>query len=226
MWHSAVQERGFAVIPGIFPREEIDRLIEALAREPIHRTKAGIRHALCHPSVAQFAQDLRLLEIAEGIMGNKAFPFRATVFDKSPASNWLVAWHQDTALPVRARCDTPGWGPWSIKQGITYARAPASALSKILALRVHLDDSMSGNGPLRVLPATHTLDVLTDEKLHEISTDVSAVECLVPRGGVIAMRPLLVHSSSKSEAQVPRRVLHIEYAVSRELGNGLELAIA
>jgi hypothetical protein len=40
------------------------------------------------------------------------------------------------------------------------------------------------------------------------------------------MRPLIVHSSSKSETQTPRRVLHIEYATSGALGNGLELAIA
>ena len=26
----------------------------------------------------------------------QAMPFRATLFDKSPMSNWLVAWHQDS----------------------------------------------------------------------------------------------------------------------------------
>ena len=36
-------------------------------------------------------------------------------------------------------------------------------------------------------------------------------ECLCPPGGVIAMRPLLVHASSKSVTTASRRVLHIEY---------------
>jgi hypothetical protein len=37
------------------------------------------------------------------------------------------------------------------------------------------------------------------------------------------MRPLLVHSSSKASGPLPRRVLHIEYATSRVLGDYVEL---
>ena len=52
------------------------------------------------------------------------------------------------------------------------------------------------------------------------------VEAHVPRGGVLAMRPLLVHSSSKARDDGPRRVLHLEYADGLELAPGLRLAIA
>jgi hypothetical protein len=38
------------------------------------------------------------------------------------------------------------------------------------------------------------------------------------------MRPLTVHASSKSIGDQPRRVLHIEYAATVNLGSGLELA--
>ena len=47
----------------------------------------------------------------------------------------------------------------------------------------------------------------------------------MPRGGVLAMRPLIVHASSKSRVEKSRRVLHIEYAASPALSNGLELTI-
>jgi hypothetical protein len=40
------------------------------------------------------------------------------------------------------------------------------------------------------------------------------------------MRPLTLHASSKSIAGEPRRVLHIEYAATIDLGHGLELAVA
>lgn len=40
------------------------------------------------------------------------------------------------------------------------------------------------------------------------------------------MRPLLVHGSSKAETDRRRRVLHIEYADSLDMGAGLDLAIA
>ena len=103
----------------------------------------------------------QMIDLAREVLGPDAFPFRATLFDKSPTANWLVVWHQDTALPLRERIDQPGWGPWSIKEGIDYAHAPATALSQVLALRVSCDDSTVDNGPLRVLPRTHTLGVLS-----------------------------------------------------------------
>src|SRR5437899_2963288 len=226
MWQRSVEEHGFAIIPDVLAGEDISRLSGDLADAQLHRSRAGVRHALRNPAVAGLAQDSRLLRIAKGVLGSKAFPFRATLFDKSPASNWLVVWHQDTALPLQERREIPGWGPWSVKEGVNYAQAPASALSQVLALRVHLDDSTAENGPLRVLPGTHTLGVLTDEALHDLSTRIAVVDCLVPRGGLLAMLPLIVHASSKSQSEAPRRVLHIEYASSMNIADGLKLVIA
>lgn len=176
--------------------------------------------------VAELARQAQMIGLARDILGPDAFPFRATLFDKSPAANWLVVWHQDTALPLRARADIPGWGPWSVKEGIHYAHGPTAALSKVLALRIHFDDSLSKNGPLRVLPGTHRLGVLADGSVHEVSTRITPVECIAPKGTVVAMRPLIIHSSSKSQTEIPRRVLHVEYAASESIVNPLHLAIA
>jgi len=60
----------------------------------------------------------------------------------------------------------------------------------------------------------------------DLSTQIASVDCLVLGGGVLAMRPLIVHASSKSQSEIPRRVLHIEYARARLIANDLELAIA
>jgi ectoine hydroxylase-related dioxygenase (phytanoyl-CoA dioxygenase family) len=225
-WLKPIQKEGFAIIPGILKPRQIDGLLEELSRADLPRSRAGVRHAMRLPAVAALARDARLIEIAQESLGWDAFPFRATLFDKSPAANWLVVWHQDTALPLQMQCEAPGWGPWSVKDGVIYAHAPENALSQILALRVHLDDSTAANGPLRVLPGTHTLGVLTDETLHELSTQITPVDCLTPRGGVLAMRPLIVHASSKSQSDAPRRVLHIEYTASLEIEGSLKLAIA
>jgi ectoine hydroxylase-related dioxygenase (phytanoyl-CoA dioxygenase family) len=167
-----------------------------------------------------------MVATAGGFLGETAIPYKATLFDKSPARNWLVAWHQDTALPLCERCEIPEWGPWSIKAGVTYAHAPASALAQVVALRLHLDDSRPDNGPLRVLPGTHTLGVLTESDIARLTTEVPAVDCTVSTGGVVVMRPLIVHASSKAESDLPRRVLHIVYARSLDLGDGLKLHVA
>jgi Phytanoyl-CoA dioxygenase (PhyH) len=128
--------------------------------------------------------------------------------------------------PCESAVRCAGWGPWSVKEGILYANAPARALRRVLALRVHLDDSTTRNGPLRIIPGSHAKGLLTVDEVHELAMSESSLECTVPAGGVIAMRPMLVHSSSKSQVQGARRVLHIEYAASTTVEDGLELAIA
>jgi hypothetical protein len=70
------------------------------------------------------------------------------------------------------------------------------------------------------------MGVLSDDAIHDLSTRTTAVDCLVPRGGILVMRPLIVHASSKSRGKLQRRVLHIEYASSTRVADGLELAIA
>lgn len=219
-----VEERGFAILPFRFLQDEMQWLIRDLEGSRLRRSKAGVRHALCHEAIRNLAVDPRLLNVAQEIVGNEATAFRATLFDKSPQANWLVVWHQDTALPLRLRRDAPGWGPWSIKEGVAYAHAPATALSKVIALRVHLDDSNEGNGPLKVLPGTHRRGVLSDEEIEHLVQQIPAVDCLVPQGGVLAMSPLIVHGSSKTQSQVPRRVIHIEYAACGSFDPDLQLA--
>ena len=178
-WLDPIQKQGFIVIPAILEPKEVEGLLKELRTANLPRSRAGVRHAMRLPAVARIARSAQLMRIAQEVLGEEAFPFRATLFDKSPTANWLVVWHQDTALPLRERREASGWGPWSIKDGVTYAHATASALSQVLALRVHLDDSTAENGPLRVLPGTHTLGVLTDEAIHELSTQIAAVECSV-----------------------------------------------
>lgn len=225
MFEDALEKDGFAIIPDVLTREETERLLEGISVGAPRRSRAGVRHALGLDPVSEFARRPNVIELARALLGPAAFPYRATLFDKSSKSNWLVVWHQDTALPLREQRETAGWGPWSVKEGIVYAHAPAAALAQVLALRIHLDDSTALNGPLRVLPATHTLGVLDDDRIHELAAKIAPVECLVPVGGILAMTPLLIHSSSKSHADAQRRVLHIEYAASPSIAAPLELAV-
>lgn len=210
----------------VLPDGECEGLITALVRNEAGRSRAGIRHLMADATVARLAIDQRLLGIARGALGETATPFRATLFEKSGRSNWLVVWHQDTALPLASYVDSPTWGPWSMKNGIRYAHAPDWALARIVALRIHLDASYNDNGPLRVIPGSHRAGVLTDEEVFRMAQQKPNVECLVGRGGVMAMRPLLIHSSSKAQSSKPRRVLHIEYADALRLNANVCLAIA
>ena len=218
-------DAGYSITDPVFDRREMERVGQALAVADLPRTKAGVRHVLRVPAVRGLAAHPALVALAVTFIGEQPVPFRATLFDKSAVSNWLVAWHQDTALPVRQRVADSSWGPWTTKSGVLHAIAPASALATIVALRVHLDDSTQTNGPLRVLPGTHAGGVLTHDEIQQMAAVVTSVACVASAGGVVAMRPLVVHASSKASDNQPRRVLHIEYATSVHLGAGIELAV-
>lgn len=225
-WLRSFDERGYALVPDVWSAREVLALLVSLADLSSRPGRAGVRHVLHHPVVSVIANDRRLLDMAQSVLGENAFPFRATLFDKTPDANWLVSWHQDTALPLVERIETPGWGPWSVKESFHYAHAPAYALNKVLALRLHFDDSTSENGPLRVLSGTHRMGVLTDEDVARLAADLEPVECLIAKGGILAMRPLIIHATAKasSRSQIPRRLLHIEYAAPGIVPQPLQLS--
>ncbi len=219
------ERNGFSIVESVIQPSECDDMIARLERFTEYRSRAGIRNLMTFPEVAAISNDPRLIGLTIHIIGQPLIPFKATLFEKSGKANWLVAWHQDTAIPVEKAVNSDGWGPASVKEGITFMHAPAPVLSKILAIRIHLDASTDSNGPLRVVPGTHTKR-LSDDDLSGVAAVRPQEVCTVGKGGVIAMSPLLVHASSKCNTDEPRRVLHIEYARELEIGPNIRLAMA
>lgn len=214
---------GFKIENTVFSREECQHFLESLQQDCSFQ--AGTRNLMSHSTVVAIALDSRMMRIASSFLELSVTPFRATLFEKSAKTNWLVSWHQDTALPLMKRNSSSEWEAWSEKAGILYAQAPFWALKRVVALRLHLDNTTQENGALRVIPSSHESGVLSHEAIGEMTKMGKAVTCEVEQGGVMAMSPLLIHASSKMTVDRPRRVLHIEYADSLEL-NGIQLAIA
>jgi hypothetical protein len=123
-----VRNDGYGLIPGVFDVDEVKSVLAELVGANLPRSRAGVRHAMKNVTVARVARDERMMRIAQAILGERTIPFRATLFEKLPTSNWLVAWHQDTALPLTERKDCSGWGPWSLKDGVIYAACTCCCL--------------------------------------------------------------------------------------------------
>jgi hypothetical protein len=104
-------DTGFSITESVFERGEMHRVCQALATADLLRTKAGVRNTLCVPVVRELAGHPDLVALAATFIGEPPIPFRATLFDKSAVNNWLVAWHQDTALPVRHESRRRRGGP-------------------------------------------------------------------------------------------------------------------
>jgi ectoine hydroxylase-related dioxygenase (phytanoyl-CoA dioxygenase family) len=154
----------------------------------------------------------RLGQYIWSVIGRDLVAMKATLFDRTPQANRRVQWHQDRVLAVKDRLDVPGYGPWSMKSGSMHVDAPASVLAQVIAARIHLDECGPENGPLRVIPGTHRLGKLSEERLAQVAATNPHVELCVPLGAILLMRPLLVHASTPSLATSHRRVLHIEFA--------------
>jgi hypothetical protein len=219
-----MNQDGFLIRQNIFTHDECDLISAHLSNQNNRKNRAGIRNLMSVSLIRKLANDKRLGTILEECTGNVLTPFKATLFEKTGKSNWLVAFHQDTALPVEEFIDGNGWGPMSLKEGVNFAHAPTRALAKIIALRIHLDASENTNGPLRIIPGSHKKRLEDAELRSWLVKD--PFTCTVKKGGVIAMSPLILHASSKSIDDKPRRVLHIEYAESMEIDKGVRLATA
>jgi ectoine hydroxylase-related dioxygenase (phytanoyl-CoA dioxygenase family) len=206
---------GYAVIPDAISREHASDLAVESERLWTGRgtRKGGIRGVLSKCSSLRAVVDQPLVrELVNTLGGGRARPVRSILFDKTPDANWHVPWHQDTTIAVSEQLDTPGYGPWSLKDGVPHCRPPRHVLEAMFTLRIHLDSCDRENGPLRVIPGTHHRGILNDSDLAESSRQ-EHVECMTDAGGVLVMHPLILHSSPRSTRPGHRRVLHVEYCM-------------
>ena len=211
---SAVERDGFAIIPGCLDESLIIRLSESL-----DETQYGQRNLLREPVIQKLARSHEVRGVITPVLGPNCFAVKGILFNKTQKSNWKVPWHQDLTITVQERIEAEGFGPWTIKGGVVNVQPREEVLRGILAIRIHLDANDHQNGPLRVIPGSHRLGRLTAEQIAKWDKSES-VECLIPKGGALLMRPLLLHASSVCLLPKSRRVIHLEYS-SLDLPCGL-----
>lgn len=217
---------GCAILPGIFPSNEVGSLVACVRASLSDGSKAmkadetyAVRDALREmPCLRVVLRNDALLAIIHEVLGEMAFLTKSIWFEKPPGGNWFVGWHQDISISVAQRIDVPGYSRWTAKHGVIGVVPPLSLLQRTLTVRIHVDDADGENGAVRVIPGSHREGILPPPV-----PGTEGLLCVVPAGGVMLMRPLLMHASSRSKTDRPRRVLHIEFN-DMELDGGLEWA--
>jgi ectoine hydroxylase-related dioxygenase (phytanoyl-CoA dioxygenase family) len=222
---SQLEESGFAIIPEVLPPATVENLIHSIETALGSRTDTS-EHALRHlhqqvPAIRELANDATVRALVESVLGRDAFVVRSIFFDKTPGANWKVAWHQDLTIAVREQIRVPGFTAWSIKGAVVHVQPPMSVLEPMATVRLHLDDCDLENGPLQVIPKSHKAGRLTGPQISAWRAGEKPIACVVPRGGALLMRPLLLHSSSPATTPTHRRVVHLEFACD-PLPGGLE----
>lgn len=211
----AIDHHGAALFPGA--ALSILAPLEALAAT-LPTDQAGLRlHGISGLT--------RLIEPVRGLtaagLGEAARPVRAILFDKSPASNWALGWHQDRTIAVRARHEIAGFGPWSVKSGMIHVEPPVGLLDRMLTLRIHLDPVPATNAPLLIAPGSHRLGRIPEASIEAIVAQCGTHACLAERGDVWLYATSILHASARADGMEHRRVLQVDFS-AEELPAGLD----
>jgi ectoine hydroxylase-related dioxygenase (phytanoyl-CoA dioxygenase family) len=220
---------GFDVLPEIISEEALNVIIDLISIADT--SGAGFRKSndlfairqffKYIPAIADIVMSSKLGSLVKETFGEDYFVVKSIYFDKPPASNWFVSYHQDLTISVSNRIAVDGFGSWTLKEGQFAVQPPLEILQDNITIRIHLDDTSIGNGALKVIPGSHLKGIYRPETINwDIETEV---DCEVPRGGAMIMKPLLLHSSGRTLNNKRRRVIHIEFS-RYKLPEGLQWA--
>jgi hypothetical protein len=189
-----------------------------VSRLPQH--KAGVRlHGLS--ALDQYLRiDGAVGAIAATMLGARAKPVRAILFDKTALANWRLGWHQDRTIAVKHQADVAGYGPWSMKAGVPHVAPPFDLLTEMITLRVHLDAAGAANRPLLIAPGSHRLGRISEADIGGAVKKCGGFVCLAEAGDVWLYATSILHASEAAVSPTRRRVLQVDYS-ARELPDGL-----
>lgn len=219
-WKKKFDLEGVVLIDRLINDDEVKNLNELLQPYSPTSLKGGIRNIDKKiPLIENFCQSKRLLDYTKKFIGYDTRLLRAIYFNKSVTNNWLVSWHQDKSIIVDEKFERAGWGPWSLKEGILHVQPPVKVLDQMVTIRLHLDDCDEENGCLKVIKSSHSLGLLKSDQITDIVGKSEHTSCVVNAGGLVVIKPHILHASSKSVRPSNRRVLHLEYIVDKPVND-------
>jgi len=198
---------GFAEIGAILSDFECTQVSQQFTVSGV----AGCRSLLSESWCAELAIKLqeRLLPFLTTLSGKRAV--QCSLFQKTSDANWLVSWHQDRTLPASCVDDAKRIGKARDKDGLLMCQPTQDVLENVIAIRVHLDACGPESGPLSVIPKSHRSGILKQPQINAEKNRADHHLIVAARGSVMAMHPLLLHSSGKALKANGRKVLHFTY---------------
>lgn len=213
-----ISSKGYSVINDVFNDEEIGNILDAIrhgeSSNPTFRKGAGLFAIRQFLNEIQVAKEIilksSLKAIIEAIFGKHYFPVKSIYFDKPEQSNWFVSWHQDLTISVNNKAELSGYSNWTVKQNQFAVQPPIEILKDNFTIRIHLDETDKYNGALKVIPGSHHNGIYRHDNIDLVNNKVEI--CDVRKGGIMIMRPLLMHASDRTTNNEKRRVIHIEFS--------------
>lgn len=222
---SAYNQDGFIRLNQVIAPQEIDGMIAAIDRiclsdHPGHvKEKNGVAYRALHgchlyePLFADLIRSPKILDAAQKILGEEVYLHQLKINLKAPFVGESWPWHQDYIY-------------WKNEDGI-----PSE---NMVSAMIYLDDITEFNGPLFLIPNSHTEGCIDINKLHSANgweSDVSnslsyqvpneIVSRLVEKNGIYSatgnrgdvnwFHGNVVHASSANLSPFKRRVVLLTY---------------
>ena len=213
-----IDEIGYKVVNNVFSRNQIREIENEIAYQEMPN-KFGVRKFLIGK---ERLKKLLFTNKVKDLLGEfipNYFIIRSIYSNKPPMANWIVNWHQDLTINVNEKIQLEGFRNWRSVDDRVVVQPSNEMLDNILTLRIHLDNCNELNGVLRIVPKSHKDGIIEVKSEIKNYTNNSEI-CPVEAGGIMFMRPLLLHSSRRSENNMNRRVIHIEL-YNKNLPSGL-----
>lgn len=213
---SALKTEGFAIIESIYSNAEVAQILNLIGNTD--KSNDTFRKSSDLFAIRQFLREIpqikhlvfndKLQKIISNFFGNDFFVVKSIYFDKPAKSNWYVPYHQDLTISVNKKIvGLENYTSWTTKQNQFAVQPPLQILENIFTVRIHLDETNEYNGALKVIPKSHLRGICSASDFRE-----EEVVCNVKMGGIMIMKPLLLHSSGKTSNEKNRRVIHIEFS--------------
>lgn len=213
-----INEVGFSVISDVYSDKEVKAILSVISN--VDTTKETFRKSDDLFAIRQFLKEIPeatalifnngLKNIIDQLFGKGYFLVKSIYFDKPENSNWFVSYHQDLTISVDQKIEIEGFGPYTNKHNQFAVQPPLNILENSFTIRIHLDDTNEENGALKVIPDSHSKGIYRPENIDwKVEKEVS---CNVAKGGIMIMKPLLLHSSNRTTNNQKRRVIHLEFS--------------
>lgn len=200
----SIDEHGAEYIKGA-AQAFLSFLDDLAARFP--RDSPGVRLT----DVQDFASVLHASGLVDRV-GVGTHPVRAILFNKSRVSNWSLGWHQDRTIAVSRRVEVAGFGPWSVKAGITHVEPPFALLEQMRTVRIHLDNVDQDNAPLLIAPGSHKLGRIGEKEIEGAVARCGMRACSAERGDAWIYATPILHASAAALRPRERRVLQVDFS--------------
>jgi ectoine hydroxylase-related dioxygenase (phytanoyl-CoA dioxygenase family) len=205
-----LDERGFSIIENCFTEDELSEIISVIEEREFDFSERQLLNRFPKLQKSIF-ENKAFNELFNTICNNDYFLSKAIYFNKPSKSNWFVSFHQDLSISVKNRIENEGYSSWTNKKGQLGVIPPLNVLENSFTFRIHLDKTNEDNGALKVISKSHKKGIIRIDDNFNSRNEGEEVTCNVNRGGVMLMKPLLLHSSQKSISEKDRRVIHLEF---------------